>query len=665
MGCMVRLYWQRKTAFAEGMPFGDAGAYEFWEGQAQYFVNTADAHNAGIVDLGLAPPDADGLVRFSGDVQMLRPADWSRGSRRVFFDWGNRGNKRCLQYFNDAVASNTPLTRAHAGNGYLMRRGHAVVWGAWQGDLLPGNGRLVLDLPVATQGGAPVRGPVRVEFIGQAGISTFPLGVYTSTWRHPAVSLDNAHATLTKRRYPWDARVEIPRSEWCFGRDEGGMGLEVFGRDTIVDPSRTHIHLPAGFQPGWIYELVYEGEAPKVLGLGHAAVRDLVSHLRWDAETPLPGVEKVYGWGRSQTGRAIRDYLYHGFNESLDGRRVFDGLMPHVAGAGRLFAGRFGNLTVPAGQQYEDHFNPADRFPFSFAETTDHLTGRTDAILKRPATDPLVMHSQTATEYWQRRGSLVHTDTRGNDLPQPENVRVYHWCGSQHAASPLMGAPKHGQCQQLENVIWTSMLFRALLDAMDAWATNGTLPPESRMPRRSNGTALTFAEWRKQFPQIPGVALPQSPSEFALLDFGPEFDRTGIITQEPPVVADRAGYAVLLPAVDADGNELGGVRAPMVAAPLATYTGWNLRARGFAPGALHEYTGATIPFPETEEERAATGDPRPSIQARYGNQAGYVKAIMAAAEQLVAERLMLAEDLPRVEAAAANWHAPRHAVALD
>jgi hypothetical protein len=647
-----------RLPFAGGAEFGDSGAYELLLGRMRYAIDPRAAANAPITDLHLAPVAADGLVHFTGDVQILAPADPARGNRRLFFDWGNRGNKRCLQYFNDARGANTPLTQEHAGNGFLMRRGYAIVWGAWQGDLLAGNGRVLLDVPKLPG----IRGLARAEFIGQEGVNTFPLGVYTSTYSPPAVQ--GGTATLTRRRYPWDKRQPVPPAEWQFGRYEAGMGLEVFGRDSIIAPSRTHIHMPAGFRPGWIYELVYEAEAPLVLGLGHAAVRDLVSWLRHDrsAANPLRGVvEKAYGWGRSQTGRAIRDFLYHGFNADTEGRRVFDGLMPHVAGAGRLFTGRFANLTVPAGQQYEDHDNPADTFPFSYAETTDHLTGATDSILKRPVTDPLVIHSQSATEYWQRRGSLVHTTTHGEDLPQPGTVRIYHWCSSQHAANPLLTKPARGPFLNPENVVWTSMLFRALLDAMDGWATDGTPPPPSMMPRRADGTGVTMAEWRTQFPAIPGIATPRGPSAFELFDFGLE---QGVMTVLPPRIADAEGYAVLVPAVDADGNDLGGLRAPMVAAPLATYTAWNLRARGNAPGALHEYTGSTIGFPDTEAERAATGDPRVSVEARYGDTAGYVAAITAVAEALVAARLMLAEDVARCAAAAKGWHAPRHEMGL-
>jgi len=198
-------------------------------------------------------------------------------------------------------------------------------------------------------------------------------------------------------------------------------------------------------------------------------------------------IEKAYAWGRSQTGRCLRDFVYRGFNADAGGRKVFDGILPHVAGAGRMWLNhRFANADVSGGQQYEDHFNPADTFPFSYAETTDHLTGRRDAILKHPETDPLVIHTQTSTEYWQRRGSLAHTDTRGNDLPQPAGVRIYMWASSQHFADPLPKKPERGVCQNYLNPVATSMLFRAMIDAMDRWATTGAPPPDSRIPRRAD-----------------------------------------------------------------------------------------------------------------------------------------------------------------------------------
>ncbi|MBV9814554.1 MAG: hypothetical protein JO229_02250 [Alphaproteobacteria bacterium] len=395
--------------FADGHEFGAVRAYERLVGRAHFAVDPHVPAQKGITDIDQAPVDAMGLVRFAGDFSILKPVDPERGNRRIFFDYGNRGNKRILQFFNDAPASNDPRTFEHAGNGFLMRRGYAIVWLAWQGDLLPGNGRMVLDLPTVPA----VTGPVRVEYIpDRRGITTYPLSGHASTRSHPAVSLDPREARLTRRRYPDDPRIPLPPESWRFARVERGAGLDNQGAEQAIIPSDTHIHIPAGFEPGWIYELVYTGRDPLVLGLGHAAVRDFVSFLRYsDPDAARLGtIDKAYAWGRSQTGRCIRDFVYRGFNADASGRKVFDGVLPHVAGAGRKWLNhRFANAVVSGGQQYEDHFNPADTFPFSYAETTDHLTGRRDAILKRPETDPLVIHTQTATEYCGAARSCIPT----------------------------------------------------------------------------------------------------------------------------------------------------------------------------------------------------------------------------------------------------------------
>jgi Alpha/beta hydrolase domain len=670
----VELSVAERFVFADGPEFGPVGAYERLTGRAHFAVDPSAPAQHSITDLDKAPRDAEGLVHFTGDFSILKPADPVRGNRRLFFDYGNRGNKRMLQFFNDAPASNDPRTLVHAGNGFLMRRGYTVVWLAWQGDLLPGNGRLLLDLPIARERGGPLTGLVRTEYIAnRPGITTFPLSGRATVRSHPTISLDPREARLTRRRYPYDERIPVPPESWCFARIEGGTGLDNQGAVQAVIASDSHIHIPGGFEPGWIYELVYTGRDPLVLGLGHVAVRDFVSFLRYGEEdaagraNPLHEqsgtIEKAYAWGRSQTGRCLRDFVYRGFNADTAGRKVFDGTLPHVAGAGRMWLNhRFANADVSGGQQYEDHFNPADTFPFSYAESTDHLTGRCDAILKRPATDPLVIHTQTATEYWQRRGSLAHTDTRGNDLAQPDGVRIYMWASSQHFADPLPKKPERGVCQNFLNTVATSMLFRAMIDAMDRWATAGTPPPESRIPRRADGTLVEIEEWRRQFPDIPGVATPHAPTALPLLDFGPEAE--GGILKEPPDIVAGGEYTVLVPAVDEDGHDIAGVRAPMVAAPLGTYCGWNLRARGFGHGAMHEFSGSYIPLPETSEERRVTGDPRRSILERYPDAGAYVRAITAAARQLVEQGLMLEEDVERAAAAAADWGRPRHDLRL-
>jgi hypothetical protein len=650
----MKLEITERLPFAAGTSFGDTGPYERLKARFHGAVDPTAPAQQPITDIAFAPTGPDGLVHFSADVVILRPTDPARGNRRLFVDWGNRGNKRALRAFNDAPQSNDPITPAHAGNGFLFRRGYTVVFAAWQGDLLPGDGRMLLDLPVAHQNGHPLRGRIRTEIVGRPDCETLPLSGWPSTRSHPAVSLDTSKATLTRRRYPGSAPETLHPTAWHFARIQGQPG------ERAIVPCRETIHLPGGFQPGWIYELIYDAEAPLVLGLGHAAIRDLVTHLRHAPETPTPGVERAYGWGPSQTGRAIRDFIFHGFNADAEGRRVFDGLIPHVAGAGRLNTARFANLSVAAGQQYEDHFNPADSFPFAYAPCTDPITGRTDAILKRPETDPLVIHTQTATEYWQRRGSLVHTDPTGRDLPIPANVRLFHWSSTQHNID-LPDTPDPAIRNRL-NVVATTALARAMLDAMDRWATDGTPPPESRIPTVADGTLVPYDTWRRQFPAIPGAAIPREPSDLPHIDYGPQAAQ-GIL-REPPAIDTSRHHTVLVPAVDRDGNDLAGVRAPMVAAPLATYTGWNLRTRGHGHGAMHQFSGSTIPFADTAEERDMTNDPRPAIAERYPDRDAYVAAITAAASALCRERLLLAEDVPRTEAAAANWHAPRHDVKL-
>jgi Alpha/beta hydrolase domain len=666
----IELRISERIAFAGDQAFGDTGAYERISGRAHFAVDPRAAAQAGVVDLDKAPVDDRGLVRFAADFMMLRLREMERGNRRVFYDYGNRGHKRALQFFNDAPHSNVPISLAHAGNGFFMRRGYAVAWLAWEGDMLPGDGRMVLDVPVASDNGQPITGRVRVEYLADMpGITCFPLSDRIAAHSYSTVSLDTRDAVLTRRRYPYDRPQIIPSDQWQFACVESGVGGETQAVERAVVPSARHILLPTGFQPGWIYELVYTAKDPLIHGLGHVAVRDFISFLKYaeaDAAgqpNPLRGVEKAYAWGRSQTGRCLRDFVYRGFNADARGQRVFDGVMPHVAGAGRKWLNhRFASPIVSGGQQYEDHFNIADSFPFSYAWSTDHLTGKQDAILKRPDTDPLVIHTQTGTEYWVRRGSQAHTDTQGNDLKLPDTVRVQCWASSQHFADPHLRAPSRGIGQNFSNVVATSMFFRANLDAMDRWATDGTPPPPSRIPTRADGTLVSIDEWRRQFPAIPGIATPRAPNALPLLDFGPDVER-GILKEPPAIVAGRQ-YTVLVPAVDSDGNDVPGVRAPMVAAPLGTYTGWNLRVRGHGHGAQLRFEGSYIPFPESPQEREATGDPRLSILERYPDTAAYVAAITAAARELVAQGLMLEEDVERCAAAAGNWGMPRHDVSL-
>ena len=665
----IELIETERSIFAEGQQFSNHGSYEIIKGYINFKIDPRSHCFKGVTDIKKAPMNKQGLVEYKADFLILRPSKSKKGNRSIFFEWVNRGNIRCLQFFNDAIGSNSPIKPDHVGNGFLFRQGYTIVFGAWQGDLLAGDDRFLMELPIATNKGKPITGIVKSQFIlEENGITTQPLSGWYNTRSHPTVSMDPEKALLTRRPYANVTCQKIPSMEWLFAREEKGVDLDGFKSDTSIVPSDTHIYLPGGFETGWIYELIYTAKDPLIMGLGHPAVRDLISFLRYEEYdtqgklNPLLDlkIEKVYGWGRSQSGRLIRDFVYQGYNEDQKDRKVFDGLMPHVSGAGMLWMNyRFANTVTPAGQQHEYHENCADRFPFSYAKSTDHLTGKIDAILRRPQTDPLIIHTQSATEYWQRRGSLVHTDTQGNDLQQPENVRIYCWGSSEHFADPLLKSFSKDICQNFTNVVRTSMFFRAMLVRMEMWAEDGVLPPPNLYPLRKNGTLLTGEEWGERFPKIPGTMKPNGPAKLPLFDFGPYFYK-GLITKEPPEIIDETGYTIMVPSVDQDGNDIGCLRAPMVEVPLATYTGWNIRVRGQGHGAMYQFSGSTIPFPETPDERIATNDPRLSILDRYRSHHHYAESILKSAKVLEEKGFMLHEDVKRCGEWAKDWDRQRH-----
>ena len=643
----IRLSIHRREDFADGLAFGDTGPYLRLAGEVAFAVDPDSPAFSMVVDIQNAPRNDAGLVEYATDFYILRPVDLPRGNRRLIYDVNNRGNLRMLQYFNDAVHSNAPSAVEHAGNGFLMRRGYSLLWSGWQGDLLPGDGRMTMRVPTAIDDGDGVTGVTRSEFVlDDAGVTCMPLSANDYTASYRAASTDTGQATFTMRQYERDPRQPISPDAWQFAKlkENGGTA-----------PSDSHCYLPEGFKPGWIYELVYTARDPLVLGLGFTGVRDLVSfllHARLDSEgNPNPmrhdgvAMDKAYAWGRSQSGRFLREFVYRGYNEDAHGRRVFDAISPHVSGGGRAILNyRFGQPgRYP--RQHSDHVYPSDQFPFAYRTIADPHTGNSDGILKRPDTDPLVIHTQTSAEYWERRGSLVHTDTFGDDVPDHPNSRVFLFAGSQHGADPLRG-PQTDAARHPTNPLNTTPLLRALLDALDAWATDDKAPPDSRVPGRGDETAVPADVARAVFPHIPGVDHPGEPSRLHVQDHGPQFD-SGILSNEPPEEDLSREYAVLVPQVDSDGNEVPGIRTPHVQVPLATYTGWNYRRPGSSEQALAGLTGSYLPLPRTRDEREQTGDPRPSVQERYGSTARYVRLIALAAQRLVDQRLLVEEDADR------------------
>ena len=391
-----------------------------------------------------------------------------------------------------------------------------------------------------------------------------------------------------------------------------------------------------------IYEFIYRARDPIVMGIGFAAIRDIVSFLRYAAkDNPLapqerPRIRHVLGFGISQSGRVLRDLVHLGFNGDLAGRRVFDGILPVVAGSRRTCvnwqfaqAGRYS-------RQHEDHSYGDDQFPFSYPTLTDPISGRSGGILQR-ARDagvcPKVLHLDTESDFWQARSSLIVTDTKGTDIAMPDEVRVYSVSSVSHApfrpiTKPVMQLPG--------NRLGYGAFMRALLVALVDWVESGIVPPHSRFPSRADGTLVPPAEAHETFPRLPQVNFPTVLNELRFRDH----------SVEPPI--ESTAYPVFVQPTDADGNALGGIRHPLI----ATHVGWSLRANGYGEGELFTIQGSMVPFAETETERQRTRDPRPSREMRYASRDAWAARLVDAVDRLVTERLLLAEDGDRLSAAA-------------
>jgi hypothetical protein len=621
--------------FAEGQPFGEAGSYERVTGIARGELDPQSPQNQPIAELDKAPRNARGLVEYETDFFILRPLDPGRGNGVIFYEVNNRGRKELLSRVDEAPpGNNDPRTILDAGLGFSLGRGYTIVWSGWDPDAPRANAGLTARFPVATEDGKPIVRRVREEFHFGTRSNASP---ELARLAYPAATLDTSRARLTVRARESDARTEIPGSDWSFETNRAVR---------LLPPGRT-------FEPIAIYELWYDATAPKVVGIGFAATRDLVSFLRYDRADPKgtanPAVggggetarpRHALGFGISQSGRFIRSFIELGMNKDESGRRVFDGALAHTAGAGKVFANTAFAEPTRTATQHEDRFYPENWFPFSTVNGTDPASGRTGSLFRGDGSDPLLIATNTSTEYWQKGASLIHIDPEGKaDLTLPPNSRVYLIAGTQHGgAAGVSTAP--GACANLRNPHNPAPALRALIVALEDWVVKGIAPPPSRVPSLTQGTAVPAA----------GVVMP------AIKDMVPPPGDNPITEPvdwvNPPESDGRASdgrsvfrYETRVPAVDADGNETAGIRLPPIAVPLATYTGWNVyRAQ---PTELCDRNGTYAPFAKTRAERERSGDPRPSVAERYSSRAAYVARVKAAADGLVGERLLLPADAAR------------------
>ncbi|MFN3648597.1 MAG: alpha/beta hydrolase domain-containing protein [Armatimonadota bacterium] len=639
---LTRLEITGREPYAGGKELPRVGAYQRLTGRAHFELDPEHAANKSVVDLELASRNAAGKVELSADVEILTPADPDRANGTLLYDVNNRGGVTAGGAFNGGAPD------------FLMRYGYIVVSSGWIGELLPGGGRLRLDAPVATANGRPLRGWVRAELVPDRPAERLSIAHWAGHGSYPFFPPTLRAARLTWRQRESDPRVAIPIDQWHL-EQKPVEADGVKGKLPLVE-----LVLSGGFRPGYIYELIYQAEGPLVQGTGFAGMRDLISFLKHERGTknPLrrsdgtPAAKRAIGFGISQSGRALRQFTYDGFNADEQGRIVFDGLMPHVAGAGLgFFNHRFASPTRHSGQ-HDHHLYPVDLFPFAYGDEKDPFSGRTDSILRKARAAkvvPKVFHVQTSAEYWHRSGSLVHTDPAGKrDSVIPPEVRIYSLGGAQHGpGSGLPSAEPHPLGQLPANHTDYRPVLRALLLALDGWIREGKTPPPSAYPRIADGTLVPWQGDRSGWRPLPGVRYPEVIQEPAWLDFGPEWAAKRIITEHPPQV--KGSYTVLVPAVGDDNNERGMLLLPNVAVPTATYTGWNLRnpAAG-ADGELLSLTGAAIPFLKTREDRLRAGDPRPSLRERYPTFADYLEQYTAAARTLIQDRYVLEEDFDRL-----------------
>jgi hypothetical protein len=669
---VVRFVVEERVPLAEGMEWGTAGAYERLKGTAFMEADPRDPLNAGIVNLDNAPLNDRGMVEFSSPFLILKPVDMSRGNGKIWYGINNRGNcgEVGQRAFPSPPSNCNPLTAADVGaNNVLLQQGYAIVDAGWHGDGLPNPNQLFPSFPVATQpDGSPIVGPLRLEYSPATDTFTQPL---VTGWRpYEAADTDTAHSTLTVRDRADAPKIPIPDDRWAFGHCPEGEGSLV--------PTTTDLCLFDGFDARRIYELIYPAKNPIVMGLAYAVTRNIGSFLRYETHdeegNPNPlalspanvGIRRAYSSGTSSTGMYQREFLYLGFNEDESHRKVFDGVTIYSAATHRLFANvQFAHPTFFSGQDQHQDYTSNSIAPLTFAVTTDPISGIRDGILKRPATDPLVFQIDEELVFWQWKASLNVVDGLGQGVPIPDNVRLYFQNGFGHiGAAGLLSPPslapdsRAGVCQNPRHGAGSgSVTPRALAIAMDEWADQGIEPPKSNYPgiqhTRHHNKLVSLDEYRAAFPTIPGAEPPSVMNELDVLDFGPLFDSEGgVQTLLPPVHGPR--YQVLVPKPSEDGDGDAGINTMWTRAPLGTNVGWNLRP-GFRAPDLCSLSGSFVPFAETRAERLASGDSRKSLEERYNDHSGFVRAVERAARRLVHERFLLEEDAQRfIDAAEAS-----------
>ncbi len=624
---------QSKTLYKDGQKFGDIGTYEQLKGKVYFEIDPLADNNQMVVDVQLAKRLDNGMVAFSADITLLIPSDRSKINGSLIYEFNNRGGM-LLPYVD-------------AETNALFSRGFVFVSTGWIGELLPNPNKLRLYAPIAYEGKNEITSKIRTELIGQKGKQRLNVnggghGAYEPTGK------GHKTATLTKRMRESDPRAVIDPTQFYLESSWTDYTCE---RDGLP---RVELVMEDSFDANYIYELIYEAKNPIVQGLGFTGIRDVISFLRYEKveQNPLLDynddlfINRTISFGISQSGRALRMFIYEGFNADEQGRQVFDGAMPMVAGAGMgFFNHRFASPTRFSTQR-ESHLFPADVFPFTYGESKDLFSGKTDAILSRAIAKkvvPKIMHLQSSAEYWHRCSALMHIDlTNQKDAVIPEMVRIYSIVG-QHGAGNGIPSDKKAGSIALNHTNYAPFV-RSLMVALDDWVSSNKTPPPSVYPSFKNNTLVNWTKDATNWKSIHHIDYPEVIQQAYTAEFGDNFDTNKHITQHPPIIKEI--YPIYVAKLDSDNNEMDMLKVPAVSVPTGTYTGWNLRTKAMgSTGDLLRLTGGYIPFAKTKKKRLANGDSRLSIKERYSNFSTYLTAYTKAANELVQSGYLLEEEV--------------------
>ena len=632
-------------------PLAGLPAYEELKGRLHFAIDPQNAANRRITDLELAPRNGQGQVEWDSDVSILLPVDRAHCSRRIILDVVNRGNTVAVPNFNRATRpafgpGADPNPPIDVGDGFLMKRGFVVISCGWQGDLPRVPGLIGMRTPEARDAqGRRLRGRVHTQVQAPTPVADFLLSDRGHV-PYEAADLEEPDALLTVRDVADGPATTLPRERWRFARREG---------DRVV-PDAGHIYLEGGFEKGRLYQITYTAEGAPVQGLSMAALRDAVSWLKHGGAAegnPAPGrLHWAYAYGRSQTGRLLRTLIYEDLNLDEQGREALDGVIANVAGGMR------GEFNQRFGQHSKDRNNMmAHLFPFTDLSSVDRETGTKDALHARidaRGSRLRVYYTNTGAEYYRGDASLIHTDPDGErDVAHGPYTRVYHFAGTEHGlgiwpptdtqTAPADPTGPVERSQNLRSVVDYAPLLRACLVSLDRWVVEGVEPPPSRHPRLADGSLVPPAHLAADFARIPNAHFPRHCARPRRLDWSTLPPRPG----KP--------FGTMVSAVDADGNEVGGIILPELAVPLAAHTGWNLRHADIGgTEQLLMFAGSTLPFARTRAEREPAGDPRPSIAERYASREEYLARVRQAAEALAGEGYLLPDDVPLSVAAGAR-----------